>query len=280
MVRKKNLLGCLALCLLPALAGPAAATDLNGFMPAPGDLDAALSFTQESYDEFWRGTEKVPTPPVLQEVETQSASLWFRYGFTERLAVVADVSYVDVTANGTAGFEDSGLQDLTALALIRLADHRSGGVRHTLTGAVGIRTDVGDYEADAPVSLGDGSTDGLLRLVYQIEAGGFYASQQVGFDLRDGDPPNGIPLYTEVGYTFGRLTASGFYSNYLADDGTDIGQPGFTFPSNEEERERLGAKLFLRLTERLGVSASGFTTLDGRNTGDATGVSLGIVTRF
>lgn len=267
-----------AAVIVASLAAPAAdAYDMNGFMPSAGEGAVALSFTDEGYDEFWRGDTRVPTPPPLGEVSTRSLTLWGRYGFTDRVAVVVNLPYVDTQGDGGAGFEDSGISDLTALVKVRLADFGGG---HTLTGAAGVRTDVGDYEGDAPVSLGDASTDGLLRLVYQYQRGAFFVSQQVGYDLRDGDPPNGVPLHTEIGYTFDRTTVNAFYSRYLADGGTDIGDPDFTFPSNEEEYERVGGKIYLRLGGGFGLSASAYTTLDGRNTGDATGISAGGVVTF
>jgi hypothetical protein len=270
-----------AIVLAWLCAGRAGAQDLNGFFPEAGSIDVALSFTQESYDEFWRGTTLVSNPGV-GEVETASTSLWARYGLTDRLALVATLAYVDADSDGTMGFKDSGVQDLSALVVYRMLHRETGGgrFRHTLAGGLGVRTDVGSYEADAPVSLGDGTTDGLVRLIYQFETGAFYLSQQVGYDLRGGDVPDGVPLYTELGYTFGRVTASAFYSNYSADGGTDIGDPGFTFPSNQEEFERAGLRAFVRLNDRFGLSAAAFTTLDGRNTGDSTGGSLGIVVSY
>lgn len=251
---------------------PAFAMDVNGFLPAAGSGDVALSFTDEGYDEFWVGTTKVSDPGV-GDVEIQSLSLWGRWGFTDRFAVVANLPYVDADSDGLGGFSDSGIQDLSALGLFRFWE--SGA--HSLTGGAGIRTDVGDYEPNLPVDLGDGTTDGLFRLVYQFNNGPFYVSQQVGYDLRGGDAPDGFPFYTETGYTFGRVTLSGWYQHYEADGGTDIGDPGFTFPSNREEFQRLGAKVYARATNRWGVSVAGFTTLDGRNTGDTSGFSVGFV---
>lgn len=267
--------------LAASLLTPAAsALDLNGFLPAAGEGAAALSYSAESYDEFWRGDAKVPTPPPLGEVETTTASLWLRWGFTDRLAVVANVPYVEVEGDGTMGFEDDGVGDVEALLLFSALDRSSGTARHRLIAGVGGRTPASNYVADAPVSLGDGSTDLLVRVVYQLELASFYLSQQAGFDSRGDDVPDTFPLYTEAGYTWGRLTGSLFYSRLLADGGTDIGDPGFTFPSNEEEYSRAGGKVYVRFGERVGVAASAFTTLDGRNTGDATGGALGFIVKF
>lgn len=276
---KQVQLGLGLLLVLAAL--PAAAYDLNGFMPAAGEATVALGYTAEGYDEFYRGETRVPTPPGLGEVDTRSFTLWFRYGVTDRLAFILNLPHVDTEGDGTAGFNDSGVGDVTILLKTRLLATGSGSVRHSLTGAGGLRAAVRDYVADAPVSLGDGSNDLLVRLVYQVEGNGFYFSQQVGYDLRSGDVPDGVPLHGELGYTFGRTpTVNLFYTRYLADGGTDIGDPGFTFPSNQEEYDRVGAKVYVRFRDGWGAALSGYTTLDGRNTGDATGVSLSGVFGF
>ncbi|NJL28948.1 MAG: transporter [Thermoanaerobaculia bacterium] len=234
----------------------------------------ALSWTSESYDEFWVGNEKVSVPD-LGEVTTRSLSTWFTWGLTDNLALVANVAHVDVDTDGLAGFEDSGVQDASALVEYRFARVRSGALQHDFVVAGGLRTPLSNYVADAPISLGDGTTDVLFRFVYQLRTDGFYFSQQVGYDVRGEDAPDGFPLYTELGRTWNQLTLSGFYIRYLADGGTDIGDPGFTFPSNQDETQRVGAKLFYRVTPRIGVTVLGFTTLDGRNSGDTSGVSVG-----
>ena len=259
-------------------ASPAGALDLNGYQPPAGAGEVALSYTFESYDEFWVGDQKVSDPGV-GETETRSLTLWAQYGLTDRLALVVNLPYVDADSDGLGDFSESGLQDLTVLAKYRFASLGSAA-RHSFTGAVGGRTPASDYEANLPVDIGDGSSDFLLRLVYQVEAGSFYFSQQVGYDLRGDDVPDGFPLYSELGTTLGRVTLNAFYLLYVADGGTDIGDPGFTFPSNEDETSRIGGKLYARFNDAVGLSAMVFTTLDGRNSGDTTGYSVGGVFRF
>lgn len=281
-IRRRS--ACLSMILLGMgvawSASPALAFDLNGFLPGANTGHVALSFTLEGYDEFYRGTTKVSTPGGLGEVETATLSVYLDYGFTDRLAVVVNLPRVEADSDGTAGFAEDDLQDLTALLKYRVASFGSGSRRHSLVVAGGIRTPASDYVADAPVSVGDGSTDFLARFVYQFESDRFYLSQQVGFDLRGEDVPDGLPLYTEVGFKRGRVLAGGFLAHYLADGGTDIGDSGFTFPSNQEEYTRAGAKVYAEVGERFGVSGLLFTTLDGRNTGNITGGSFGIVARF
>jgi hypothetical protein len=271
--RSTTALAAFALC-----ASGAAALDLNGFMPAKGEGVVALSFTSEGYDEFWVGETKVSDPGV-GDVETDTIALWARYGLTNRLAVIANLPHVDASSDGLGGFGDSGVQDFTALLAFRALEG-GGSLRHRLVAAGGVRTPLSNYQGNRPVDLGDDTTDLLMRLVYQLERGAFYASQQVGYDLRGEDAPDGLALYTEAGYTWGRVTLNGSYLRYLADGGTDIGDPGFTFPSNEDETERIGAKVFVRFTSSLGAYVAAFDTLDGRNSGDISGFSAGATFGF
>lgn len=251
---------------------PLHAMDLNGFLPGRAQGDVAVSYTAEGYDEFWVGETKVSDPGV-GEVDIKSFSVWLQWGLTDDLAIVANLPYIDASSDGLGGFEDTGLQDLSAVLKYRFL---SSGP-HSLVGAAGVRAAVQDYEANLPVDLGDNTTDALLRLVYQFQTSNFYFSQQVGYDLRGGDAPDDYPLYTELGFTAGRITYGGYYSRLIADDGTDIGDPGFTFPSNREEYSKAGLKVYGRVTDRVGLSAVYFFTLDGRNTGDSDGFSLGAV---
>jgi hypothetical protein len=269
--------GVLALLLAAALAQPPAADgmDLNGFLRAPGEGDVALTWVDESYDRFWVGTTKVEEP-ALGEVATTTFSLWTAYGVLPRLTLFANLPYVDVEGDGFAGLSDSGWQDLSLVAAYRVATVGNSD----FVAAGGVRTPLSDYEGNAPVSLGDDTTDVLLRFVHLWQHGGFYWSQQVGYDIRSDDAPDGFPLYTELGWTVGPTTLSAYYSHLIADGGTDIGDPGFTFPSNQEEYERVGGKLFGRFTETIGGSFAAFTTLDGRNTGETTGASAGLVLSF
>lgn len=265
----------LALAVTGSMPRSVLALDLNGFLPEGGRGDVAISYTAEGYDEFWVGDTRVSDPGV-GKVDIQSLTLWFQWGLTDKLAVVANLPYVDADSDGLGGFADSGLQDFSLLFKYRLL---SAGP-HTLLGGAGVRTAAGDYEGNLPVDLGDDTTDTLFRLVYQYQAGPFYLSQQVGYDLRSNDAPDGYPLFTEIGFTAGRVTYSATYCQLIADGGTDIGDPGFTFPSNGDEYSRAGLKLFGLLTERVGLSGSYFFTLDGRNSGDTDGFSVGAVFRY
>ena len=253
------------------------AADLNGFLREKGRGDVAVSYTSESYDRFWVGSTQVDVPNG-GDVKTRSLSVWLAYGLTDDLTLVGDLPYVDAESDGF-DLEQSALQDLTVLGEYRFASVGSEA-RSDFIGAGGFRTHASNYDPNRPVDVGDGTSDVLFRFVYQLTVGGFYFSQQLGYDLRNEDAPDGIPLYTETGYTWGPVTGTAFLSVLRARGGSDIGDPGFTFPGNAEEYQRVGARVYVRASDRFGLSGAYFKTLDGRNTGDSSGFSGGINVSF
>lgn len=277
--RLAPLVSAAAVTICLAASAPALALELNGWLPAAGQGDVALSYTAESWDEFWVGEMEV-TEPALGTVDIESTTLWGRFGLSDDAALIFNLPYVSADGDGPAPFEGSDLQDATAMLLFRFASIEGDVVRHRFLAGAGVRTPASNYEANQPIDIGDGTTDVLTRFVYQVERGNFYGSQQIGYDLRSLDAPDNWSLYTELGLTTGRLTWIGYYHQVLATGGTDIGDPGFTFPSNEEEFQRAGLRVFTRLTDRFGLSLAGFTTLDGRNTAKSEGYSGGLVVGF
>lgn len=273
---KKRPMSLIALLTL-AVAGPAMALQITPSQPAAGEWNLALSLTSESYDEFWVGSQRV-SEPALGEVETTSASLWARYGITDRLAVAVSVPWVDVEGDGFAGLEDSGFQDLEASVQYRLLEVDKGDWNHRISLGASLRTPIGSYEGNAPISLGDDTTDGILGIGWAGGTGPWLVSSHVAYALRGDDAPDTSNLRLEVGRSFGPRvwTALGF-GLQRASSGTDIGEPGFTFPSNREEHDRIDAELYFAITPQVGLSARAWETLSGRNTGDSTGLSLGLV---
>jgi hypothetical protein len=270
-----------------ALAAPAfAAPDMNGFVRAKGEGAVALSYTSESYDEFWLGRTKVQLSST-EEVETQSLSLYFDYGITDKLTFVANLPYIEADDNGIFGLPNGrgkieGNQDLSVLAKYRFCQADAGPVHFDFVAAGGMTNPASNYVVNTvPVNIGDGVSVWNARLVGQLSWQNFYISQQLGYDLRGGDAPDQIPLYTEAGYTWGPVTFNVMYSNLNSTGGTDIGDPGFTFSNNDKELERLGAKVYGRIGDHFGLAGSYFQTLSGgRNVGDTTGWSLGAVLTF
>jgi hypothetical protein len=265
-----------------AAGGSARAQGLNGFLPEPGAVTLAVSHTLESYDEYWVGTASV-TDSLLGKVRTGSVGLWVDLGLASDLALTVQLAYVDVASDGILGQTAAGLQDRGLMLRWRFLDREAGGGRHALVAAAGIRQAAAGYEPNRMVALGDGSHDGLFRLVYQVQAdrlAGAWLATELGFDVREGDVPDGMSLNAELGAGVGRAALSLSATRVWADGGPDLGDAGFTYPIVDEEWLRVGAKVYVDVSERVGVAASGFVTPRGENTGKSTGTSTALVLRI
>lgn len=262
-------------CLAPATVR---AVDLDATVRPKGHGCAALSLTSQRYDEFWAAEEKV-SDPMVGTVETTSWTLWLDYGLTDRLTLTVNVPYVDVDSDGTGGFGQTALQDLTVAAKFQFASVGSR-VHSDFVGVAGVRTIASNYEIEnSVVDIGDGTADWLARFIYQLRVNRFHFVQSLGWEWRGDPAPDGRPIYTVIGASWKRVTAEAFYGRLDARGGTDIGS-GAPFPSNKEEVSRIGFKVWSPVSDHIGLSAMYFTTIDGRNTGDASGLSVGIDYRY
>jgi hypothetical protein len=265
------------LCVAFASASAFAQGD-TGFLRGQGHFDAAISYTREHFDEFWVGNSKVSDPSVGR-ITRQTYALYGAYGATNDIDIEFNIPYIIATSNADQPREQD-FQDLTIVAKWRALSWRDGTATWSLLPAPGIKIPMNNYEDNTPTALGDGQTDYRLHVIGHLQFDfGFYVSVETGYDIRAGLPANQIPFNATVGYTFGDLvTVSPFLSNVAQDGGTNIGQG--PFPGNEEEYTRIGVSAYVRATDQIGVTGMYKWTLDGKNTGDTEGFSIGVVYRF
>ena len=265
---------------LAALAPRAGAQGADGFLRGEGRLDVAFSYVFESYDHFWVGDDKVEDPAV-GEVTRESVNLYAAYGLAESLDVVGTLSYVDAENDGTTLFHDErAMQDGTLGLKWRVFEQRFGPGDFSFLAAPAVKIPLSHYSANAVTAIGDGQIDYRARVIghYRFD-NGVFASIESGFDYRTEQPANEIPLNATIGVTlFDRVTIAPFYSWTDSLDGIDIGQGDF--PAVEEDIERWGVGVYVRVTELLGITGGWKTTIDGKNTGDLDGWWAGIVLSF
>ncbi|MCY2960801.1 MAG: hypothetical protein NTY35_11595 [Planctomycetota bacterium] len=272
----------LAFCASAAICASAAfAQGDNGFLRGTGHSDIVLTFNRDSYDEFWVGNDKV-SDPAVGKVTRDSYALYAAYGLRDDMDLVFSGSYVKAESDGNAGFEDeSDLQDAYLGAKWRFWTNIQDKHGFALLFAPSVKLPMTDYEDNAVTAIGDGQVDLRGRLIahYQM-ANGFYAALESGYDVRNGAPKDEVPLNLSVGATFGMVTLTPFYSRVFSQGGPDIGAPGFTFPSVQEEYSRVGLGAYVRIGDGFGLTGMWRTTIDGLNTGDVESFSLGLVVRF
>ncbi|MBL8862168.1 MAG: hypothetical protein JNK02_09160 [Planctomycetes bacterium] len=262
------------------LASPALAQGDTGFLRGAGKTDYVLSWTQDSYDRFWVGEDKVSDPGV-GEITREATALYVAYGLRDDMDLVLSGSYVSAESDGSGGIPSvNDFQDAIVGIKWRAWAARAGKSEFSALLAPALKMLITDYENNQPTAIGDGQGDLRARgILHWQHDSGFFASLESGYDMRDGLPHDEVPLNFTIGATFfNRLTVTPFYSQVFSQGGYDIGQGDF--PGVKEEFERWGVGAYFRITDRFGVTALYRDTLDGRNTGDADSYGAGLVLKL
>lgn len=146
----------------------------DGYFRGAGNIDATLSSTFESGDEFCAGETKMDVPPIYREISRTTVSLYIAYGLADNVDLSLNLPYI--FASGDGGGPSSGLppQDFDSFQDAQLtvkwrplqAQMESGTFTFALAGA--FSTPLSDYEngespdpqTEAPiiVAIGDRTT--------------------------------------------------------------------------------------------------------------------------
>lgn len=262
------------------LASALGAQGETGFLRGAGRVDVALTYTLDTYDEFYVGSDKVEMAGV-GEVDRTGYSLYVAYGLNDDVDLIASAAYIEAESDGAAGAPDeSDLQDLLLAAKWRVARRSWEGGEAWLALLPGVKVPLTDYQNNAITAIGDQQVDWRARVVGHVQTQrGYFASLETGYDRRNDAPDDEVPIHLTVGGTFyERVTVAPFISYVNSLGGTDIGPPGTNdFPTNEEDYTRVGLGTYVRVNEHFGVTGNWRTTIDGRNTGDVDGFSIGVV---
>jgi hypothetical protein len=260
------------------LLGAGVRAQEDGWLSGKGGFNIALTFAYEEFDRFWVGDNKVSDPGV-RTVSRKSWNLWMAYGVTDDIDLSLNASYVDADSSGPLD-GTSDFQDLILSAKIRVAEWKLGPGHLSFLLGPGVKIPMGNYEDDFLTAIGDNQVDLRARVIgqYALDCGP-YLAVETGYDFRLESPSDEFPLHVKVGGSlFNVIGLSAFYSRVDSLGGYDIGEG--PFPGLEEDYERLGASIAWFATDNLSVIGSVWTTLDGKNTGDLDGFSVGLALSF
>ncbi len=271
---------------------------VDGFFAKKGEANISLSYSSSTFDSFYVGTNKVDGVPAHNEITQSIYNLYVNYGITDKLTAIVNLPYIAAEGNGVADpingtTEQSGLQDLSLALKYSLYEqqlsHGSMTYFTALTGAYAF-----DYEPTGILSLGNGanSIDGKIGMHYKNNCG-FFGTIAVGYTVRgeaknnlnlgDGsnfDAPNSANTMFKLGYASSKIYFDAWYdSQSTSNKGVDIGGAGFfgNFPETRVNYSRVGANVYVPLTSIIGLNAGVGTTVDGRNIGNSTTYTGGII---
>jgi hypothetical protein len=295
----------MSLVLLVLVAARVSAQTIDdSVMMRKNSLCTGLLYTHDRWESYWEGPLKRVNGNI-GTITTESVAWMGSYGLTNRLNVIATLPYVRTRASQGVLHGVHGLQDLTVAAKFNLLETeftRSGSLRTIVVVAAG--TPVSDYTPDFyPLSIGSASRriSGRLTLSFRARRGWFLDGTSA-YTWRDNVTLDRPSYYTNgqlflsdqvampdvfdyavsAGYHRPGLHVPISFSQQITRGGGDIRRQDMPFVSNRMNFSKVDALVLydLPMVRNLAVRAAGTYTVRGRNVGQATTVSAGLLYTF
>jgi hypothetical protein len=275
----------------------------DGIMLAKGTLFAGQVYTHDDWTDYWEGALKRSNANI-GTLTTQSNHWFGNYGLTNRLNVIASLPYVWTRASQGVLHEMHGVQDL-ALAgkysFWEVPNSPMGSIKAigVLAGALPLSDYTPDFQ---PLSIGSASTRVTGRAVFTVQtASGVFVDATTAYTWRAHvtlDRPYyftmgqlfftdevSMPDIADVGVTAGYnkhgLKAQAMLTTQRTRGGGDIRRQDMPFVSNRMNFSKGGGLVMYEIPKLGGVSGmfSYLYTLEGRNVGQSTTMSAGLLYR-
>jgi hypothetical protein len=305
MLHKPISLRTLALALaaaLMAIPGQAQTVD-DGVLVDRGELRAGYMFTFDTWTDYWEGALKRRSGNI-GTITTHVNSWVANYGVTDRFNLIADVPHVSTDASQGVLHGIGGIQDLTVSAKYQMLKHEAapGVLRGFVVLSLGVP--LTDYNLELlPLSIGIGSTRVAARGTLNLQArSGLFVNGSAAYTWRgdvtldrpyyftDGefvmsdevDVPEAADYIASVGFISRVLVLTGFLSQQWTLGGGDIRRQDMPLPYHRMNATRVGGTAMVPVAGVSNVIAqlAVARTLTGRNVGEATTFSAGLVYRF
>jgi len=269
---------------------------VDGFFNKKGSATISLSYSYSDYSDFYVGKEKVSPVPAHEKVSQDIYNLYLNYALTDKIQLIANLPYIQAEGEGVADpingtTEQKDLHDLSIAA--KWSPYRSnfsgGYVDYIVATSVAIPL---GYEPNGILSIGSGATaiDGKVGIHFQTNFG-FFTTLFAGYSFRgdaddefgvvdgDFDVPDATVFSGKIGYAASKIYLDAWADINSSVDGVDIGGPGFVgnFPETRVSYARIGADVYVPITSLIGINAGFGTVVDGRNIGDFTFFTSGVV---
>ena len=300
-LRAKSLL---ALVLAVSGAPARAQTIEDGLMMPRNNLCTGFLYTHDRWEKYWEGSLKRINGNI-GTITTETLSWMGNYGVTDRLNVIAMVPYVKTSASQGVLHGMKGFQDITVAAKYHLLETdftKHGTLRTIVVATAG--APLTDYTPDfMPLSIGSASNSlsGRLTLTFHARKGWFihgsggytwrgkvtldraaYFTEDRLFLSDEVAMPDVFSYTLSAGYLTPRLHVPISFSQQITRGGGDIRRQDMPFVSNRMNFQKVEAlaMYYLPTPKNLSVRVAGTYAVNGRNVGQSTTITAGLLYTF
>ncbi len=242
---------------------------IDGFFKGKGNLDLAFSANYQRSTEYFAGYNK-----IKYERNILSISAFGEYGVTNRWDVIANIPVI----NGK-------FQDGAVFTKYELIQAKIKGKKLSVIPAVGVSFPLSNYNTESGQAIGQRATVIAPKLVVQQELPkGMFIQAQSGYNYAIDPVVSSIPFSIKWGASFGKDYS--FYTDLWYDHQTGLGDKDYkgdiplgSFRELVVSYNRVGG-VFFKQFNKLGAFVNYSYTINGRNTGQAIGVGMGIVVKL
>ena len=303
MLSYSRLLRALRACVLVACLAPSANAQSidDGQMVRPRELLTGTVYSYDSWDEYWEGPLK-RTNDNIGRITTRTTTWLATYGLSERLNIIGQVPYVQTTASMGVLHGIQGFQDVTLAAKYQFVDATPGDNTVSAFAVIAGGVPLTNYNPELlPLSIGLKSKRVSTRGTLNFEnSPGWFANVSAAYTWRSDvqldrpyyftndefvmsdrvDMPGAFDYVVSAGLMRPRLMAFGFFSQQRTRGGGDIRRQDMPFVSNRMNFSKAGSLVMVPVFAGLEAHAAVAYTLEGRNVGQATTFTGGLLYRF
>ncbi len=292
-----------AILLILSVGATKAQTINDGLMMPAKTYCTGFLYTHDQWSNYWEGTLKRENLNI-GKLTTQSLMYYGVYGLNKKVNLMVMVPYVWTKASMGTLRPMEGVQDLTLAAKYNFLKVEAGPGKLTTFVAGSFATPLTDYSIDFfPLSIGMGTTNlsGRFTANYAMN-NGFYINASPAYTWRSNvtlDRPayytdgkyystdevqmhNVFDFIVDIGYHKGALQAEVFYTQMNTLGGGDIRRQDMPFVSNKMNASKVGGLImyYLPFPKNLAVRVTGNYTVAGRNVGQTTSLTGGLLYTF
>jgi hypothetical protein len=283
----------LALLIKPV----AAQTDIDGIMMEKNALCIGPMGGYSSWKNYWEGTLKRDNLN-LGKVSTTQYNIMGNYGITRKLNVLFGLPYIKTKASAGQLKGLKGLQDFSLWIKWKAYSKKMGQGRLSLFAIGGFSLPASDYTADfLPMSIGLESKNLSLRAMADYQRGSWFGTVSGTYIRRSNikidrsayyttemhysnevKMPDAFSFNIRAGYRDKGLIAEVFTDSWITNGGFDITRNNVPFASNRMNATRIGInfKYEMPFHRQLSLTGNVFSTVGGRNVGQASGFNAGV----